>query len=109
MSPMAELEGRYTLDSVEWNVDGITVSLRISETDDIAGELVFGAEGLDASYTLTFPEGETDSVLGVPWHATATTLTIAGEPVPYTWDGTYLEFSTTAPDGTVTTIKWRKR
>ena len=102
LSPMEELEGRWTLQDAELKVGDVTISF-----NNVIGELALGSGGRDASYIIVY-DGEADITLDVSWSATATTLTLDGETLPYTYDGTYLEFSYPDEDGDIVTERWQK-
>lgn len=105
-TPMEQLTGKYTLASLEMNVDAVGVVL---ESPAIFGDLTLGASG--GSWSMTFVATETglsENVSGDRWSASATTLTLAPDPPEtYTWDGTYLTL-TGVTEGIELTLKWQK-
>lgn len=109
ISPMEQLTGRYTLEWIEFTDGEFLVRVtRIVGERGFAGELALGADGKNASIAFNF-DGEAHNRFGATWRATTRMLTIDNDPVPYTWDGTILEFSLDVSDSfEAIRFGWRK-
>ena len=105
-TPMEQLAGKYTLASLEMNIEGVILTL---EPPSMFGEMSLGSGGGDWSVTFVATEtGISENATGTSWSANATTITLSPEPPePYTWDGTHLTF-TEVSDGIEITLKFQK-
>ncbi|MYB65726.1 hypothetical protein F4X73_13635 [Candidatus Poribacteria bacterium] len=110
-SPMDKLAGNYTFDRIEYNIEGTVIAI---EAPVIKGSLNIRNSG---SFTLNF-ESEEHSDFNTntsgSWSATDSTITLEDveqENYTYTFDGTFLEWSTSISIGDleiIGTFKWRK-
>lgn len=96
-----ELTGRYTVTEVEVAVDGVSVVLR---PPNVFGQLNLSAGGGSWSMNYVFDGGDKFDESGSFWSADGTNFSLDGDPVPYTWDGTYLLLILPAD----VRLKWQK-
>ena len=96
-----ELTGRYTVTEVEVAVDGVSVVLR---PPNVFGQLNLSAGGGSWSMNYVFDGVDKVDESGSFWSADGTNFSLDGDPVPYTWDGTYLLLILPAD----VRLKWQK-
>ena len=99
-----ELTGRYTATEMIVEEGGSSVVIR---PPDLFGQLTLGSKGGPWSLTLLYRESYRVDQSGTTWSANGTDLWLAEEPIPYTWDRTYLIFSFTEDESTLR-LKWQK-
>lgn len=100
-TPMEQLAGKYTATEVAVAVDGVSVVLR---PPNVFGQFNLSAGGGSWSMNYVFDGGDKVDESGSFWSADGTNFSLDGEPVPYTWDGTYLLLILTAD----VRVKWQK-
>lgn len=105
-TPMEQLTGKYTLATLEMNIEGVILTL---EPPAMFGEMSLESGGGNWSVTFVATEtGVSENATGTSWSANATNITLSPDPPePYTWDGTYLTF-TDVSEGIKITLKWQK-